>query len=569
MKNLMMFLSLVFVLNLSATIINVPADQPTIGAGISVSVDGDSVLVQPGIYGENISFNGKLITVGSLFLITQDTTYISSTIIDGEGSGTVVYFTHDEDSTAVLCGLTIMNGSAYEYGGGIYCYESSPSLKNVTIISNTAPAGGGGIYCFESNPNLTNIRITANSSHIGGGIHCFESNPNLLNVEIDNNNTIGYGGGILCSHNSSPSFKNVTIANNSTESYGAGMICSYNSSPNLENVAIVNNSATYLGGGIYCIDNSSPSLENVTIANNSASSGGGIYCWQDSNPSLVNVMIVNNSATNMDGSGGGIYCKENSMPSLENVTIANNSANYTGGGICCWKNSSPSLINCIMWNNTPQEIYFSEYLSPNTITISYSDILGGEAGIVTNNNGTVYWLEGNINDDPTFDSLGTYPFALVEDSPCIDAGIPDTTGLNLPPWDIIGNHRIWDGDGNGSAIIDMGVYEFGAPPYVDVDDIIIIQTPEVFLHQNYPNPFNPTTTISFSIQEDSKVEISIYNIKGQKIKNLANNEFMKGNHSIIWCGDDKFGDSISSGVYLYKLKVNGKTVAVKKCLLMK
>ena len=86
---------------------------------------------------------------------------------------------------------------------------------------------------------------------------------------------------------------------------------------------------------------------------------------------------------------------------------------------------------------------------------------------------------------------------------------------------------------------------------------------------NYPNPFNPTTTISFSIHEESEVELSIYNIKGQKIKSLLNDQIPTGEHSIIWNGDDDFGNSVSSGVYLYKLNVNGKTEVVKKCLLLK
>jgi len=86
---------------------------------------------------------------------------------------------------------------------------------------------------------------------------------------------------------------------------------------------------------------------------------------------------------------------------------------------------------------------------------------------------------------------------------------------------------------------------------------------------NHPNPFNPTTTIEFSIRNDYSINLSIYNIKGQKIKTLANNEFIKGNHSIIWNGDDEFNKPVSSGVYLYNLKVNGKTETVKKCLLLK
>jgi len=86
---------------------------------------------------------------------------------------------------------------------------------------------------------------------------------------------------------------------------------------------------------------------------------------------------------------------------------------------------------------------------------------------------------------------------------------------------------------------------------------------------NYPNPFNPSTTINFSIKNDSNVELSIYNLKGQKIKTLAHNDFTKGSHSIVWNGDDESGKSVSSGIYYYKLKINGKTEAVKKCLLLK
>ena len=86
---------------------------------------------------------------------------------------------------------------------------------------------------------------------------------------------------------------------------------------------------------------------------------------------------------------------------------------------------------------------------------------------------------------------------------------------------------------------------------------------------NYPNPFNPSTTIEFSIENNSHIELLIYNIKGQKIKSLTNKYFTKGSHSAIWHGYDELGDSVSSGVYLYKLNVNGKNIAVKKCLLLK
>ena len=85
---------------------------------------------------------------------------------------------------------------------------------------------------------------------------------------------------------------------------------------------------------------------------------------------------------------------------------------------------------------------------------------------------------------------------------------------------------------------------------------------------NYPNPFNPFTTIEFTIQNDSEIKLSVFNIKGQKIKILVNNVLAKGEHSIVWNGEDESGKPVSSGIYYLKLK-NNKTEVVTKCLLLK
>ncbi|MBC8527261.1 MAG: carboxypeptidase regulatory-like domain-containing protein, partial [Candidatus Cloacimonetes bacterium] len=285
----------------------------TIQHGIVTSSEGDTVLVQPGTYVENINYNGKNITVASKYLTTQDTSYISQTVIDGNNDDTVVEFSNGEDMTAILTGFTIRNGNAND-GGGIYCYyNSDPSLVNVTISNNTA-----------------------------------------------------------------------------------------------------NN-----GGGVYCRINSDPSFVNVTISSNTANDGGGIYCYYNSDPSLVNVTISSNTATN----GGGIYCNNDSDPSLVNVTISSNTA-INAGGTYCRYNSNPSLVNCILWNDNPQEIYFYDNGNSNTITIAYSDIKGGEAGIITNNSGTVIWLDGNIDTDPLFVYPSDGDYHITSNSPCIDAGDP-------------------------------------------------------------------------------------------------------------------------------------------------
>ncbi len=92
---------------------------------------------------------------------------------------------------------------------------------------------------------------------------------------------------------------------------------------------------------------------------------------------------------------------------------------------------------------------------------------------------------------------------------------------------------------------------------------------KIILIGNSPNPFNPTTTIDFSIPEDSKVDVSIFNVKGQKVKTLLNKFLLKGRHQVLWNGVDNTGKAVSSGVYFYKLSVKGKSEVIKKCLLLK
>ncbi|MBL7149962.1 MAG: T9SS type A sorting domain-containing protein [Candidatus Cloacimonetes bacterium] len=89
-----------------------------------------------------------------------------------------------------------------------------------------------------------------------------------------------------------------------------------------------------------------------------------------------------------------------------------------------------------------------------------------------------------------------------------------------------------------------------------------------FQLSNYPNPFNPSTTILFDLPQDSKVKITIYNIKGQKVKTLVNEVLPAGEHSIVWNGRDSNGKQVGSGIYFYKL-IAGDFQKVRKMLLLK
>ena len=103
---------------------------------------------------------------------------------------------------------------------------------------------------------------------------------------------------------------------------------------------------------------------------------------------------------------------------------------------------------------------------------------------------------------------------------------------------------------------------------LDADDLDMI--PQTVLLQNYPNPFNPSTTISFNLTTESteSTELVIYNLKGQKVKQLISEQLSAGQHTVSWNGKDQTGKQVSSGIYLYKLST-GKIDQTRKMILLK
>lgn len=191
-----------------------------------------------------------------------------------------------------------------------------------------------------------------------------------------------------------------TITNGSdAQSLYGGIGCRNNSSPNLFDLIITENSPR----GIICGDNSSPYIRNVIISNNF--DGSGFFCWSNSNATLENVIISGNSTFAM-------YCMDNSDVTLMNVTIADNYDDYN---VIKCQDSHITIMNSIIWNSIYVFIY-------GTVSISYSDIRNGQNGIHTASGGTYFWLTGNIEEDPLF----IENYRLQDNSPCIDAGNPDS-----------------------------------------------------------------------------------------------------------------------------------------------
>jgi serine protease len=168
-----------------ASTINVPADQPTIQDGINAAVTGDTVLVAPGTYSENINFSGKAITVRS-------SGGPKVTIIDGGNLGAVVTFATGETNASVLSGFTIQHGN----NSGVYLDFASPVIKNNVISNNTAEFGAGMYILGASTAQVRRNTFTGNVASAGGGaIGLFAAGSVFIeNNRFTKNNGGGEGG---------------------------------------------------------------------------------------------------------------------------------------------------------------------------------------------------------------------------------------------------------------------------------------------------------------------------------------------------------------------------------------
>lgn len=291
-----------------------------------------------------------------------------------------------------------------------------------------------------------------------------------------------------------------------------------------------------------------------------------ISAQQDCSPDikLSNCLFTNNSTTN------GSYIARISSPGsveVNNCTFTQNTSHICPLGIF----GEIDFRNNILYNNESDyeyEINTGNYPTiPSILNVEYCDIEGGEDAIYPGNppnEAIINWLEGNIDEDPLFLLSGADPYQLTELSSCIDTGTPDTTGLFLPPWDLLHNYRVWDGNEDGIAIIDMGCYEFGA----DTVGVFYNELPIInYELRNYPNPFNPETKIVFDLPESGRVKLEIYNIKGQKVKTLLDCYMSSGRSELLWNSKDDNNKSVASGVYFYKLITPSKSITNRMLLL--
>jgi len=405
----------------SGEIINVPLEYSNIQSAIVDANNGDTIIVAQGIYYENINFLGKAITLSSTD--PNDPCVVANTIIDGSqpndvNIGSVVTFNSGEDQNSVLTGFTITGGTG----------QTDPTVTWRTWTGTNGD--GGGIFCYNSSPTISkNIITNCTTNYGGGGIYChYYASPVITNNQIINNCAEWYGGAIFTRYYCSPLIKDNVLEGNSCSYLGGGIYLATGSNSNIINNLIKNNICTSLaGGGIYYFVMCHPIIANNVIIGNSAESGGSaIMAESDSNGYIINNTIIGNKITQPSGFSSTLAIYTN--PIIANNIVADNQC----WGIYTGIDSDANLVNNDLWGN------------------SYGNYHGNLPDQTS--------IKGNISADPNLAPTLPYPlpsYELTYDSPCRDTGSNDYNSI-LNEYDYDLTSRIVNGT------VDIGAQEFRA-----------------------------------------------------------------------------------------------------------
>ncbi len=426
----------------AATVIHVPADQPTIQGAIDAASNGDTVIVGPGTYAENINFDGKAITVES----SQGP---SQTTIDGKRQDSVVRFNHGETRASVLEGFTVTNGFAFPggafpggsyEGGGLDIFGASPTIEGNIITENQACADGGGI-------------------EVEGGAPLIEKNT------VSSNSEGGCSGGF----------------------FGAGIAVQFQA----DGTQLIGNTITdnlsFYGGGIALFGGGAVTVEDNVISDNSAGGdGGGLWIDGNSSALVAQNIVSGNSAID----GGGILWRTGGALTIINNSFWGNTANPRGSVVsAAGGQSGAAFENNIVAGSSSTVPFGCPFPQEGQPTIAYNDLFDADLSTSpTSTCGSLIGVNHNISADPQYVNPSATPpdLHLTPTSPAIDAGTNSAPGL--PSLDFDGSPRI----DHGVGVVDLGAFEFEAPDtdltITPPNDISTPATSPAGATVNYPGP---------------------------------------------------------------------------------
>lgn len=490
MKHISLLICLIIVsVHSFATIRNVPANFTSIQIALNSCAIGDTVLVAPGIYNENIIWPNiadiKLLSTGDS----------SNTIIDGNQNGHVIKF----DSLAnigfntLINGFTIANGLVKNSGAGILVnivpvtFDAVQILNNVSLGPNNVY--GAGISFINSSSTIKNSSILYNSTDsvsfvIGAGLYSRDGDVLIENCDISHNtvnsDSWGYGGGV------GNDYGIMTIRNSKIDSN------------------FIDSDSWARGNALYTRE-SKTVLENVEITNNRSDTNstihytsGALYFRSPINSSLTNVLMHSNGPIELPG-WPGFSAIEIQDPirnkdtiKFTNCTIADNNTKLMissrGGAIDCWQGCD-SLAIVVQNSVVRNPLSATEIVSDGPIVAEYSNIYKGFTGI------------GNMNSNPYF--ISNTDYHLSQFSPNINAG----TLLGAPTFDLDNNPRPLP----VGSMPDIGCYETSNLFQVGIP----IVKKNVF--KIFPNPTDKKIRIECIADKQKLTNVTIHNNLGVSV----------------------------------------------------
>jgi len=375
----------------AALTVRVPADQPTLAAGIAAAAPGDTVLVAPGTYSgldnRDLDFAGK-------DLVLRSEAGALETTIDCQELGRAIRFHTGETNAAVVDGFTIRNGKMVGFetafwGGAIACDESAPSILRCVFETNTASIGGAIALLSTTGaaPAVRECSFTGNSaSQQGAGVVCDGVQTTFVLCIFSLNSALVQGGAAMC--------------------IGGGTHVTFNDCAFTENFA-------GSGGGVLARDGQ-VTLNDCVLANNTAtSSGGGLIVSNEANAVLNRCVLHGNSV--------GAVLLRASIGHTASLTLANCTIGANPStGLVADGDVDATVENTIIAYNGPGAAVTCADPSA-TVTLSCSDLFGNEGGDWTGCIAGQAGTAGNLAADPLFCNRPAYDYHLAAASPCAPA----------------------------------------------------------------------------------------------------------------------------------------------------
>ncbi len=488
---------------------------------------------------------------------------------------------YGDESSPTISENKISFNKAYYSGGAVYSSGGSPKILKNIISNNKAVDNGGGINIFWKGksffpaPNISNNVITYNEALKGGGIYtdCWDFDLAIYANEIKSNTATLNGGGIYL-NSVPPNINYNNIFNNTLFDTYPEVIFDVDAKNNWWGTTDKDSISAHIYdywdditlGKVYY----EPFLSSATPINISSITlkTDNTYFTNLTTLSILDTLYIELTATDGDETNQdttAAYVINESKTDSISVKLIETSLN-TGiyRGIAYFSAESDDTLDVIgaekednikIVSPADTDVY-KEFLS-----IVPVELYLFNANVENNNNVILYWNTKSETNNYGFEihrSINKVKFEKV--------GFVIGNGTTSEMKSYIFTDKNVN---SGTHYYRLKQTDFdGSYYFSDIIKIEINSPKEFSLHQNYPNPFNPETTIKYQLPEKSFITLKIYNIHGQEIKILINDEKPAGYHSINWDATNNYGTKVSSGIYIYQLNA-GHFIQTKNMILLK